>query len=60
MNMQVSDCSEGVAVPKIYGFGCFVTLAWMALAEQFQDLPAAAVAFGSGWYLIRLDARQPR
>lgn len=48
------------AVPALYGFGCFVTLTWMALAEQFQDLPAAVVAFASGWYLIRLEQRPQR
>lgn len=48
------------AVVTIYGFGCFVTLTWMALAEQFQDLPAAVVEFASGWCLIRLEARSQR
>jgi hypothetical protein len=44
----------------LYGFVCFLTLALMTLTEQFGNLPGAVVAFGSGWYILRLGFRSHR
>ena len=40
----------------LYAFVCYATLALMALMEQFGDLPRAAAAFASGWYILRVDS----
>ena len=41
-------------IVTLYLLACFSTLVLMTLTEQFGDLPAALVAFASGWWILRL------
>ena len=44
----------------VFGIGCFATIAAMTLTEQFEDLASAALAFASGWCILRLNPHPDR
>ena len=41
-------------IVTLYLFMCFSTLVLMTLTEQFENLPAAVVAFAAAWFILRL------
>ena len=55
MDTSETGRAAGVVLGMLFAFVCFATFALMALMEQFGDLPGAAAAFASGWYMLRPD-----
>jgi hypothetical protein len=54
-----TDSATSEVAVALYGLVSFVTLAGMTLTERFGSLPAALVAFASGWYIVRRESPGP-
>lgn len=51
---------EADVVPTLYAIACFATVTTLTLAEQVAQLPAAAVALASGWWIVGAAPRPGR
>lgn len=48
--------SDPLGDAVLFVSGCTITA--LALTEQFEELPAAVVAFFAAWWIVGLDARR--
>lgn len=59
MTEEQADVATDV-VPTLYALACFVTITALTLADQVVQLPGAAAALASGWWVVRAGSRVDR